>query len=132
MIFLSFLLIQAAAFRAAVREEPALAQAVIGSLSGQFRRMVRQIKNLELYTVQRVGCYILDLSRRQGTPERATLPYEKNLIASKLGITRESFSRALSTLHRGGDRRAGRDDHDPRRRTPGGGKRTRSADRRPR
>jgi len=94
-----FLLVQAAAFRAAVREEPALAQAVIGSLSGQFRRLVRQIKNLKLRSsVQRVGCYILDLSRRQGTPERATLPYEKNLIASKLGITRESFSRALSML----------------------------------
>ena len=93
------LLIQAAAFRAAVLQEPALAQAVIAGLSGQFRRMVRQIKNLKLRSsVQRVGCYILDLSRRQGTPERAILPYEKNLIASKLGITRESFSRALSVL----------------------------------
>ena len=94
-----FLLIQATAFRAAVLQEPALAQAVIASLSGQFRRMVRQIKNLKLRSsVQRVGCYILDLSRRQGTPERAILPYEKNLIASQLGITRESFSRALSVL----------------------------------
>jgi CRP/FNR family transcriptional activator FtrB len=30
------------------------------------------------------------------------LPYEKNLIASELGITRESFSRALSVLQKHG------------------------------
>jgi len=47
---------------------------------------------------ERVGCYLLVLSRRQGTPHRAILPYEKNLIASELGMTRESFSRALAAL----------------------------------
>lgn len=98
-----FLLIHAPAFRAAVLREPALAQAVIGGLAGQFRRLVRQIKNLKLRSsTERVGCYILALSRRQGTPRRVVLPYEKNLIASELGITRESFSRALSTLQKQG------------------------------
>jgi CRP/FNR family transcriptional activator FtrB len=98
-----FLLIHAAAFRAAVAADSRLAQAVIGNLARQFRRMVRQIKNLKLRSsVQRVGCYILNLSARQGTPDRAVLPYEKNLIASELGITRESFSRALSGLERCG------------------------------
>jgi CRP/FNR family transcriptional activator FtrB len=98
-----FLLIQAAAFRAAVLEEPALAHAMIGSLAGQFRRMVRQIKNLKLRSsAQRVGCYILALSHRQRTPRQAVLPYEKNLIASELGITRESFSRALTALQSDG------------------------------
>lgn len=93
------LLIHADAFRAAVLREPLLAQEVIGSLAGQFRRMVRQIKNLKLRsTTERVGCYLLGLSRRQGTPDRAVLPYEKNLVASELGMTRESFSRALSSL----------------------------------
>jgi len=94
------LLIHAAAFRAAVASDPALAQVVIGSLAGQFRRMVRQIKNLKLRTaLQRAGCYLLALSKRQGMPGSVTLPYGKNLIASELGITRESFSRALATLH---------------------------------
>ncbi len=60
-----FLLIAAAPFRAAVMGEPALAQALIASLAGQFRRMVRQIKNLKLRSApQRVGCYILALARR--------------------------------------------------------------------
>lgn len=93
------MLIHAKAFRAAVDRDPVLAHAVIGSLAQQFRRMVRQIKNLKLRSsTQRVGCYVLALSKRQGTLDRASLPYEKTLIASELGITRESFSRALSGL----------------------------------
>jgi CRP/FNR family transcriptional activator FtrB len=97
------LLIHAAAFRAAVASDPDLARQVIDSLAGQFRRMVRQVKNLKLRSaVERVGCYILVLSARQGTLDRAVLPYEKKLIASELGITRESFSRALATLQKSG------------------------------
>jgi CRP/FNR family transcriptional activator FtrB len=97
------MLIHAETFRAAVEADPILAHAVIGSLAQQFRRMVRQIKNLKLRsTTQRVGCYILALSASQSTPGRATLPYEKNLIASELGMTRESFSRALSGLEEAG------------------------------
>jgi len=96
-------MIQAAAFRDTVSREPSLALAVIGDLSGQFRRMVRQIKNLKLRSVkERVGCYLLALSHRQGTPLRAALPYEKNLIASELGMTRESLSRTLSALQHDG------------------------------
>lgn len=92
------LLIEAQAFRDAVATFPALGQAVIASLSGQFRRMVRQIKNLKLRTAnQRVGCYVLTLADRNGS-DTVTLPYEKGLIASELGMSRESFSRALATL----------------------------------
>lgn len=94
------LLIHAGVFRNVMLREPLLAQEVIGSLAAQFRRLVRQVKNLKLRGASdRVGCYLLALSRRQGTPHQAILPYEKNLIASELGMTRESFSRALSALH---------------------------------
>ena len=98
-----FLLIEADLFRSAVHDEPALAQAMIGSLAGQFRRMVRQIKNLKLRSsTQRVGCYILALSQAQKNTACVVLPYEKNLIASELGMTRESFSRTLSALQHHG------------------------------
>lgn len=94
-----FLLVEADAFRAAASEEPELAQVLVASLAGQFRRMVRQIKNLKLRSsTERVGSYILALSRAQKSPDRVVLPYEKNLIASELGMTRESFSRTLSAL----------------------------------
>ena len=101
----TFLLIPARAFRDLVASDLALANSVIGSLATQFRRMVRQIKSLKLRSaVQRIGCYLLMLSERQGTPEKAVLPYEKNLIASELGITRESFSRVLASLEKHGIR----------------------------
>lgn len=65
--------------------------------------MVRQIKNLKLRSsTQRVGCYVLTLSRRQGAKSHVVLPHEKSLIASELGITRESFSRALAALQQDG------------------------------
>ena len=99
------LLIPAALFRDTLLQDPLLAHAVIDALARQFRRMVRQVKNLKLRSsVQRVGCYLLTLSKRQGTPGQAVLPYEKNLIASELGITRESFSRALANLEQAGIR----------------------------
>jgi CRP/FNR family transcriptional activator FtrB len=97
----TLLMIQASAFRSAVLSEPSLALALIGCLSGQFRRLVRQVKNLKLRSaLQRVGCYLLVLAAKQGTPRQVVLPYEKNLIASQLGITRESFSRALAELQK--------------------------------
>ncbi len=97
------LLIHAGEFRRVVSQDLPLSQEVIGSLAGQFRRMVRQIKNLKLRAArERVGCYLLDLARRQGTADRAVLPYEKSLIASELGMTRESFSRALAALQADG------------------------------
>ena len=98
-----FLLVQADAFRAAIDADPRLAKDVLATLAEQFRRMVRQTKNLKLRSApERVGCYLLELSARQGTPDRALLPYEKHVIASELGMTRESFSRALNTLTKAG------------------------------
>lgn len=98
-----FLLIQADAFRAAIDRDPRLAKDVLGTLAEHFRRMVRQTKSLKLRSApERVGCYLLDLSKRQGTPDRVLLPYEKHVIASELGMTRESFSRALNTLTKSG------------------------------
>jgi CRP/FNR family transcriptional activator FtrB len=97
------LLIHAVSLRTAMAHNPALAKNMIASLSEQFRRMVRQIKNLKLRSAsQRVGCYILMLSRSQGGQNEVVLPYEKNLIASELGMTRESFSRALAELQTSG------------------------------
>ena len=95
------LMIKADVFRELLPDEPLLAIAIIGCLSDQFRTMVRQIKTLKLRPgPQRVAAYLLALTLRQSNEAEVTLPYEKGLIASQLGMTRESFSRILATLQR--------------------------------
>lgn len=95
------LMIKADVFRAILSDEPPLAHAMIRCLSDQFRTMVRQIKTLKLRPgPQRVAAYLLALTRRQHNQSDVVLPYEKGLIASQLGMTRESFSRILASLQR--------------------------------
>ena len=95
------LMVKADVFRGLLPDEPSLALAIIGCLSDQFRTMVQQIKTLKLRSgPQRVASYLLALTRRQRNDTDVTLPYEKGLIASQLGMTRESFSRILATLQR--------------------------------
>lgn len=94
------LLLPAADLRRAIVEHNDLALTLLATMAGQSRRMLRQLKNLKLRsTVQRVGCFLLTLSQpAEGDTAIVQLPYDKQLIASQLGMTRESLSRALSAL----------------------------------
>ena len=47
---------------------------------------------------QRIGCFILRLCANLQDKTKVILPYDKTLIASYLGMKRETFSRALSQL----------------------------------
>ena len=104
------LLIRAETFRAAVASDLMLSQATLDCLASQFRRQVRQAKNMKLRTAEeRVGCYLvalLDRADADRTDAGGTvrLPLEKRLIASQLGMTRETFSRCLSGMARFGMR----------------------------
>jgi CRP/FNR family transcriptional activator FtrB len=97
------LLVPAEAFRIAVASDLALSRAILGCLTAQFRRQVRLQKNLKLRsTEERVGCYLVALLGSTDTDTIVRLPVEKHLIASQLGMTRETFSRALSGMARFG------------------------------
>ncbi|MBU6497492.1 MAG: helix-turn-helix domain-containing protein [Rhodospirillales bacterium] len=97
------LLIPAQTFRDAVARDHALCAVVLGCLTAQFRRQVRQEKNLKLRSAEeRVGCFIASLLGDAEAAVTIRLPMEKYLIASQLGMTRETFSRALSAMARFG------------------------------
>ena len=101
-------LIDAATVRQLVADEPQLAVAMIVSLSRHFRMLVRQVKDLKLRsTAQRLGCYLLELAREQGDAARLKLPYDKQLLAARLGTTPENLSRAFATLRDCGVRTSG-------------------------
>jgi len=96
-------MIQADTFRDAVASDHALCLAILACLAAQFRRQIKHAKNLQLRSAEeRVGSYLLKLAEDAppGTPAR--LPLEKRLIASQLGITRETFSRTLAVVARHG------------------------------
>lgn len=93
------LMIPASDIRHQVHEDGELALTLLGSLATQFRGMVRIVKNLKLRTAsQRVGCYLMSLCEDEDDHASVTLDLDKQLIASRLGITRETLSRAFSSL----------------------------------
>jgi CRP/FNR family transcriptional activator FtrB len=99
----TLVMIQAEAFRQAVVSDHDFCLAVLTCQAAQFRRQIKHAKNLQLRSAEeRIGCYLLRLTE-DGTPgQPVRLPLEKRLIASQLGMTRETFSRTLATIARHG------------------------------
>ncbi|HKM63887.1 MAG TPA: helix-turn-helix domain-containing protein [Acidisphaera sp.] len=93
------MLVAADTFRHAVAADHALCLAVLACQAAQFRRQVKQVKNVRLRSAEeRVGCYLLRLTTTANAGEPVRLPLEKRLIASQLGMTRETFSRSLGVV----------------------------------
>lgn len=99
------LLMPAETLRLEIAREPALALTMMASLAQQFRRMVRQTKDLKLRTAsQRVGCYLYRLAQERGEATSVELPYSKRVLAGRLGMTPENLSRAFAKLRESGVR----------------------------
>jgi CRP/FNR family transcriptional regulator, transcriptional activator FtrB len=106
------LLIPAGALREHVSANAQLAVSMLASLSRHYRMMVRQIKDLKLYSAtERLGCYLLALGEQKtaGTdgPVTLTLPVEKALLATRLGMSPENLSRAFANLRSAGVKTSG-------------------------
>jgi len=93
------LLIPAAPLRQLIASESGLALSMLASLSMQYRKMVRQIKDLKLRSAaQRLGCFLLALASERGGESKLVLPYDKQLLAARLGTAPEHLSRAFAAL----------------------------------
>lgn len=96
------LLIPARLLLGELKTNPELALALLGSMARQYRHLVREIKDLRLRTAsQRLARYLLQLVESEGG-QAVRLPGEKKLLASRLGMTPEHFSRAIAELRRHG------------------------------
>jgi CRP/FNR family transcriptional activator FtrB len=85
--------------RVMIATDPAFASAMIDELARAFRRVVKLAKNQKLRTgVERLANYLLRLHAEAGEPAELSLPIEKRLLASLLGMTPENLSRAFATL----------------------------------
>ncbi len=93
------LVIQAYVIREKVRHNPNLALKMLASLSHHSNQLSLSFEHItKLTTAQRFGCFLLKLSMDQHYQTVLRLPYSKYLVASRLGMQPESFSRAMNRL----------------------------------
>lgn len=93
------LMIPGDALRRAMTLDARFAAVVSRDLAGGFRSMVRAIKNQKLRSgVERLANYLVALHASEATGENVTLPHEKRVLASLLGMTPENLSRAFAAL----------------------------------
>jgi len=93
--------VDAAKLRRAVLDQPQLAFDMLAAASMRLRQLVDEIEQLKARSApQRIAAFFIKQANAASGPARIALPYEKALIASRLGMKPESFSRALGRLTR--------------------------------
>lgn len=86
-----------------IREMPDIAIAMIASTSQHLHRMVHRIEQLTAQSaIQRVADFLISLAPRAKGPCTIELPYDKSLIAGRLGLKPESLSRVFAKLRSAG------------------------------
>jgi len=86
-------------FARCLREDDQIAFAMLGSLSLRLRHLVQAIEQLQVQpTPQRVGTFLLRFCPEGPGSAMFALPFDKALIARRLGMQPETFSRALAKL----------------------------------
>lgn len=82
-----------------MRERPEIALAIISSTFKHLHGLVAQVEQLKAHTgAQRVAEFLLELCDCESGPCCITLPYDKSLIAGRLGMQPPSLSRAFNRL----------------------------------
>ncbi|MBO6505880.1 MAG: Crp/Fnr family transcriptional regulator [Kordiimonadaceae bacterium] len=84
----------------AVNDEQPVALSMLSSMSRHRKRQSREIESLTLQNAsQRIGCFLLrHCNQLEEDQIDLQLPYDKSLIAARLGMKSETFSRALNKL----------------------------------
>lgn len=82
-----------------IRSRPEAAISILSSTFLQLQGLVEQIEQLKARSgAQRVAEFLLDLCPEGAEAATVTLPYDKVLIAGRLGMKPESLSRAFARL----------------------------------
>jgi CRP-like cAMP-binding protein len=82
-----------------IRQNPEIGLAMLASTSQHLHELVRQIEQLKSHTgVERVAEFLLSLCPAEKGSCSLELPYDKMLIAGRLGMKPESLSRAFARL----------------------------------
>ncbi len=93
------LLIPAAAVRRVFAADAAFARALAQELAYAYRGIVKELKNQKLRTgLERLANWLLAHDVEMGSKGHFTLPFEKKVLASRLGVAPEVLSRSFASL----------------------------------
>ncbi|WP_299381554.1 cyclic nucleotide-binding domain-containing protein [uncultured Kiloniella sp.] len=80
-------------------EDPVLLFRMMGSISLNMHSLMTQIADLKMRsTAERLSMFLLGLSGKEDGDDIVTLPYDKRVIADKLGMSPETLSRTFAKL----------------------------------
>lgn len=86
-------------WRAWLADDPSLAQAMIAALARRLHGFTRQIEQLKTRNGEhRLASFLAELCGESVGPVTIHLPYDKALIAARLGMKPETLSRAFARL----------------------------------
>lgn len=88
------------ALKKEIEDNPKLAFYMLSAMARYRRQQDQEIEHRTIQNApQRIGCFLLRLAdQNQDGPITIHLPYDKTLLASRLGMQPETFSRALNKL----------------------------------
>jgi CRP/FNR family transcriptional activator FtrB len=91
-----------AELRALIRDDPALGQRLLDYSLHETQTLTQEVYALKLRSaVQRLALYLLDrVNEAEPGPTRFVLPFEKRLLAARIGCSQENLSRAFAALRR--------------------------------
>lgn len=83
-----------------IETNPKLALEMLTAMARYRKQQDQELEHLTIQNApQRIGCFLLRLADQNSEgPVTIHLPYDKTLVASRLGMQPETFSRALSKL----------------------------------
>lgn len=82
-----------------ISKSPEIGLAMLASTSQHLHLLVRQIEQLKAHTgAQRVAEFLVSMTNQRSGSCKIALPYDKALLAGKLGMKPESLSRAFQRL----------------------------------
>jgi CRP/FNR family transcriptional activator FtrB len=93
------LLVPAEAVRKYFAEDAAFARALAVELAIAYRAVVKELKNQKLRSsLERLANWLLVQDAESGGSGRFDLPFEKKVLASRLGMAQEVLSRSFASL----------------------------------
>lgn len=83
-----------------IETNPKIASAMLSTMARFRRQQDRELEHRVIQNApQRIGCFLLRLTNQASSGAvKIHLPYDKSLVASRLGMQPETFSRALAKL----------------------------------